>query len=244
MITSVKNERVKVWKKLHQRKTRYQSRQFLIEGFHLLEEAWKSEWSIKEIIVIHGAALPRAYQTYPITQVSESVFQQIAQTESPQGVMAVIGMKENKSITGRRILMIDAVQDPGNLGTLIRTADAAGYNAIILGEGTVDVFNDKVIRATQGSIFHIPVMSGDLPSYICDLKTRGFQIITSALEDSVPYSTIDVPDKIALMVGNEGNGIDDRLIDLADISVRIPIYGEAESLNVSVAAGILMYYFM
>lgn len=243
MISSEKNERVKAWKKLHQRKFRHKEERFLIEGYHLLEEAWKSGWPIKEIILLHGATLPDAYQTYPVTEVNETVFKQITQTESPQGIIAVMQMKESKTITGPRILMIDAVQDPGNLGNMIRTADAAGYNAIVLGDGTVDVYNDKVIRATQGSIFHIPFLAANLSNLIKDLRTNDFQIITSALKKSVSYSSIQVPDKTALIVGNEGAGVDDHLIALADRNVHIPIYGGAESLNVNVAAGILMYHF-
>lgn len=243
MITSVKNERVKDWKKLHQRKIRNENKQFLIEGFHLLEEAWKSGWNIKEIIIKQGIRIPDIYNKYDTTEVSEPVFKQISQTETPQGIMAVIEMKEAGTISGNRILIVNAVQDPGNLGTIIRTADAAGYHAVVLGEGTVDVFNDKVIRATQGSVFHIPIMEMSLVNCIQELQATNFQVITSALDDSVSYDTIDIPKKMALIMGNEGKGIDADLLALADTNVHIPIYGEAESLNVSVAAGILMYHF-
>src|SRR5699024_5733851 len=171
------------------------------------------------------------------------VFNQIAQTESPQGIIAVVEMKKPSSLSGSHIMMIDAIQDPGNLGTIIRTADAAGYNAVVLGDGTVDIYNDKVIRATQGSIFHIPIISANLRNCIDRLQINHFKVITSALKESVPYQSIDKPEKVALIVGNEGNGIDEAILSSADMNVHIPIYGDAESLNVSVAAGILMYHF-
>ena len=243
MITSARNARVKKWKKLHHRKTRYEWKQFLIEGFHLLEEALKSGWGIKEIIKVQGVTIPEQYNLYNITEVSSPVFNQIAQTESPQGIIAVVEMKKPSSLSGSHIMMIDAIQDPGNLGTIIRTADAAGYNAVVLGDGTVDIYNDKVIRATQGSIFHIPIISANLRNCIDRLQINHFKVITSALKESVPYQSIDKPEKVALIVGNEGNGIDEAILSSADMNVHIPIYGDAESLNVSVAAGILMYHF-
>jgi len=243
MITSVRNERVKEWRKLHKRKHRYEKKQFLIEGFHLLDEASKSGWDIKEILVEEGVELPDTYAMFNRTELHASVFNYIARTESPQGVMAVIYMNSPEQICGSRILMVDAVQDPGNLGTLIRTADAAGYHSVVLGEGTVDIFNDKVIRATQGSIFHLPVISANLTTVIADLRAMEYHIITSALNNSVPYHAIDVPPKSVLIVGNEGNGINESLLALSHTNIHIPIYGQAESLNVGVAAGILMYYF-
>src|SRR5699024_10612671 len=139
-------------------------------------------------------------------------------------------------------LLLDAIQDPGNLGAIIRTADAVGFGAVILGEETVDVFNDKVIRATQGSLFHIPVISAKLEDMIEELKEVGFTIWASTLEKATYYDELDVPKKVALILGNEGAGIRQVLLEQADTCVKIPIYGKAESLNVGIAASILMYY--
>lgn len=241
MITSVQNNRVKQWKRLHTRKGRMKSGTFLIEGDHLLEDALSSGWKVKEIILQEGIELPFSLKDIQITHVSEGVFQHIAHTQSPQGIIAVVAMEQNVTVTGDKILMVDQVQDPGNLGTMIRSADAAGFSAIILGEGTVDIYNDKVIRSTQGSIFHIPVIQANLMDKIKKIKQIGFTIWATALEDAIDYDQMDVQEKIAIIVGNEGAGIQEKLLRKADHLVKIPIYGKAESLNVSIAASILMY---
>lgn len=244
MITSLENTRVKSWKKLHQRKNRYESGKFLIEGFHVVEEAWKSGWELEEIILKQGVSLPEEWEIHKVTMVNSAVFKQVSQTENAQGIMAVVAMEPHRSQTGnRRIVATDSLQDPGNLGTIIRTADAAGYDAVLLGEGTVDLYNEKVIRASQGSIFHIPVIQVNLINHLLELKAHGIQIMTSTLENASAYHEMEIPEKMALIVGNEGSGIREDVIALSDVNVRIPIYGEAESLNVSIAAGILMYHF-
>src|SRR5699024_7511376 len=134
------------------------------------------------------------------------------------------------------------IQDPGNLGTIIRTADAAGFSNIILGRGTVDLYNDKVIRATQGSLFHIPIVQKDLTESIPRLKESGFSVLATTLQRAKNYRDIEPSEKTAIILGNEGSGVDETLINMADELVKIPIYGKAESLNVGIAAGILMYY--
>lgn len=242
MITSVQNEKIKQLRKLHKRKDRTQTGQFLVEGIHLVEEAWKSEWDIAEIIATPEVDIPSWCANFELTEVSEQVFSQLAQTKTPQGIIAVINMKQAVEINGDYILLIDQVQDPGNLGTIIRTADAAGFSGVVLGNGTVDLFNDKVVRATQGSIFHIPIVQRDLIEEVGHLKDAGFEIWATALQDSVLYKEAVVKDKIAIIVGNEGAGVDPQLQTAADVIVKIPIYGQAESLNVSIAAAILMYH--
>lgn len=241
MITSVQNKLIKEWKKLHIRKHRYQQGRFLVEGFHLIEEAFNSDWNVEMIIVQEGVQPPDWMSDEGITFVSERVFKEISQTESPQGIAAVIRMNELQKQNEQHVLLIDAVQDPGNLGTLIRTADAAGFSSICIGNGTVDPYNEKVIRASQGSIFHIPIYSANLREEITRLKVNSFTIFASALRRAKHYLDVDYTEKTALIVGNEGAGIDDTLLDLADEIIKIPIYGKAESLNVSIAAGILMY---
>src|SRR5690554_6401935 len=147
MITSVQNIQVKNWRKLHTRKYRCKTKRFLVEGFHLIEEAYHSDWNIETIIVQEGIESPAWMSDEGIVTVSERVFKEISQTESPQGIAAVIEMKQLQKENENHILLIDAIQDPGNLGTIIRTADAAGFSSICLGSGTVDPFNEKVIRA-------------------------------------------------------------------------------------------------
>lgn len=242
MITSRQNERVKGWKKLHQSKIRKETGLFLVEGYHLIEEAWKSDWEITEIVIRDGSIIPDFYQTFPYTFVTADVFSHISHTKSPQGVLAVIRKQATKQNLGNLVLLIDTIQDPGNLGTMIRTADAAGFSSIVIGSGTVDIFNDKVIRATQGSLFHLPIIQEDLSTCISRLKQSDYTIWATALEQATPYNDVPICDKTALLIGNEGAGVQPHLLKQADEIVTIPIYGQAESLNASIAAGILMYH--
>lgn len=244
MITSVQNQQVKDWKKLHKRKYREKEQKFLIEGHHLVEEAKKSQWKIETVIVRDGEVLPERCQSEEIELVDERVFKEIAQTKTPQGIAAVIQMKKQEESYLSHTLLLDAIQDPGNLGTIIRTADAAGFQTIVLGEGTVDVYNEKVIRASQGSIFHVHIIRNNLQAVINRLKKEGTTIYAAALQEAMMLNDVVPDEKIALMLGNEGAGIEEQLVALADVTVKIPIHGKAESLNVSVAAGILMYHML
>ncbi|TQS76218.1 RNA methyltransferase [Ornithinibacillus gellani] len=242
MITSIQNEHVKAWRKLHKRKYRQQTNTFLIEGFHLLEEAWKSDWEIIEVMVREDIILPALYQSIPAHMVTEQVFQHISQTQQPQGIAALVKMKQEKVDKWSRVLLLDAIQDPGNVGTMIRTADAADFDAVILGEGTVDLYNDKVIRSTQGSIFHIPVLHQPLQDAVKHLKEDGFSVWAAVLEESKDYRQVQHAGKTAILIGNEGAGIQQLLQQEASERVHIPIPGHAESLNASIAAAILMYH--
>lgn len=242
MITSLQNEQVKQLRKLHKRKEREKSKTFLVEGFHLVEEAHYSDWEILEVIIKENIELPKSCETYPVTRVGEKVFNHIAQTNTPQGIAAKLKMKKNVKPLNDKVLLVDAVQEPGNLGTIIRTADAAGFSSIILGDNTVDVFNDKTIRATQGSLFHVSIEHKNLNEIIPELQKEDYFIWASALKNATIYNHINPSEKIALIVGNEGSGIQESLLNLADELVYIPIHGKAESLNVSVATGVLMYY--
>src|SRR5699024_2355703 len=179
---------------------------------------------------------------FNITWVSEEVLKEISQTITPQGMAAVIEMKDDIKPKGDRFLLVDAIQDPGNLGTIIRTADAAGFDGVMIGEGTVDLYNDKVIRATQGSLFHLPVVQTDLNKEIMALKEKNVVIWATAMEGAVNYKEVPIPEKVAIIVGNEGAGVQSELLQKADEKVKIPIYGKAESLNVAIAAGVFMYY--
>lgn len=243
-ITSVQNAKVKAWRKLHHKKGRVKSGRFLVEGNHLVEEAMKSNWNVCELMISDDVdQLPDGALKADAYRLSRQVFAHICQTENPQGVAAVVEMKwVQPSKKAQNLLLLDSIQDPGNLGTMIRTADACGFDGVILGNGTVDVFNDKVIRSTQGSIFHIAIEQADLVEKVQELQAYGYAVWATALRNSQDYQQIEPAEKIALLLGNEGSGVHERLQQSADEIVRIPIYGKAESLNVSVAAGILMYH--
>lgn len=242
MITSVKNETIKNIVKLQKKKYRQQEQKFLLEGEHLIEEAIKSSWGIETVIVAEGFTTQLELADITIIEVASNVFEHMAQTKSPQGILAVVHMEQLEPKRVNRVVMLDAVQDPGNLGTIIRTADAAGFDLVILGEGTVDIYNDKVIRSTQGSLFHIAITHANLAESIAKHKEQGFVVCASTLEQAQPIQSLPQSEKMALIVGNEGNGVQPQHVELANKRIHIPIIGQAESLNVSVATGIMLYH--
>ncbi|WP_117170523.1 TrmH family RNA methyltransferase [Paraliobacillus sediminis] len=241
MITSVKNETIKQWNKLKIKKHRELQQLFLIEGLHLVQEVLSSDWMVEAIVLQEGVQVPAGVSIDEITYVTDNVMQHLTDTKAPQGIAAVVQMKELDIIKNEKLLLLDAIQDPGNVGTMIRTADAAGFDAVVLGDGTVDLYNDKVIRASQGSLFHLPIARKNLLAYTKELKGQNVSIWGSTLEQASPIQEIAIPEKIALIVGNEGAGVAHNLLEEADQRVHIPIYGRAESLNVSVATGIMLY---
>ncbi|MEK4230274.1 TrmH family RNA methyltransferase [Solibacillus sp. FSL H8-0538] len=249
-IESTQNSLVKHWKKLvTTRKEREKSGEFIVEGFHLVEEALKNSDQIVQIIVREDVDLPLlwAIDEVEMVQVNEAVAKEIAETESSQGVFAHCKQRmatEIEMAGWRKVLLVDAVQDPGNIGTMIRTADAAGIDAVILGKGCADAFNPKTVRSAQGSHFHIPVVRGELLEWVENLQEDGVQVYGTSLEESVSYKDIEASDAFALIVGNEGSGISPQLLAKTDQNVIIPLLGQAESLNVAVATGILLYAFV
>ncbi|WLV26039.1 RNA methyltransferase [Aciduricibacillus chroicocephali] len=242
MITSVQNNLVKKMKKLHMAKERKKQSQFLLEGTHLVETAVASGWPIEMLLVSDDYALTGDLASLPYEVISDNVLEHLSVTKTPQGIIALANMKEmDFPRESTRVLVCDGVQDPGNLGTIIRTADAAGFDAVIYGKGSADLYNDKTVRSTQGSLFHIPVIQADLLEKLPELKSAGFHVWGAALQESVIYNEAEKTEKLAIIVGNEGAGIREEILEMADTIVKIPIYGQAESLNVAIAAGILMY---
>ncbi|TWI57018.1 TrmH family RNA methyltransferase [Halalkalibacter nanhaiisediminis] len=245
-IDSIKNEQVKTWKKLHTRKGREKAGKFLVEGFHLVEEALKAPIHVEAVIMTEETVLPSAWSLsdHEIILVSEQVMKDISETETPQGIAAVCDLPAPPivDVLEGQYLLIDRVQDPGNVGTMIRTADSAGMTGVVMGEGCVDIFNSKVIRASQGSIFHLPVIKGNLLTWIERFKEESIPVFGTALEGASSYSAIEPQRKFALIMGNEGEGVSEDLLAVCDQNIYIPIFGQAESLNVAVAAGILLYY--
>ncbi|WP_141431981.1 RNA methyltransferase [Bacillus sp. 03113] len=245
-IESIKNPQVKQWKKLLTKKERDKTAAFLVEGFHLVEEALYSN-KIVELIVDEQIKLPSKWKVGEIrtTLVTSEIIHSLSDTEAPQGVIAVCRQNESTySIEkGNSFLLIDAVQDPGNLGTMIRTADAAGVDAVLIGEGTVDVYNPKVLRSAQGSHFHLPIIKGNLIEWITKLTDEHIPVYGTALENGKDFNQVSSSEKgFALIVGNEGNGVAKEILALTTSNLYIPIYGKSESLNVAVAAGILLYH--
>lgn len=248
-IESPQNSLVKYWKKLATtRKERDRSGEFLIEGFHLVEEAMKNKSEILNIIVREDVDIPSNWNidNIYVVEVTAQVANEFAETEHSQGIFAQVKqptVSKEEQTKWKKLLLVDAVQDPGNIGTMIRTADAAGIDAVILGKGCADPYNPKTVRSTQGSIFHIPVVRGDLSEWIDSLKEKAIPVYGTALENAVLYHQVKKEGKFALIMGNEGSGIDSDILAKTDANVIIPIMGEAESLNVAVATGIVLYYF-
>ncbi|ADU31428.1 TrmH family RNA methyltransferase [Evansella cellulosilytica] len=244
-IESTSNPRVKTWKKLHSRKGREKTGLFLVEGVHLIEEALKAFIHMKELVIDVDKEIPVEWKVSNVPQVfvTNKVMKEICETETPQGFVAICELPDNKNVPLERgkFLFLDGLQDPGNVGAIIRTADAAGINGVVLGEGTVDPFNGKVIRATQGSIFHLPVQRMDLKEAVQICKEKNIPVFGTSLQGST-YNAIQPQDNFALIVGNEGSGVEDTLLEMTDQNLYIPIHGKAESLNVSIATGILLYH--
>lgn len=217
-----------------------------MEGFHLVEEALRQDGLVLELLVSSGVSVPEEWlkDDYDVFEISTEISHLISETMTEQGVFAVVATSEPDMMLlyGKKLLLVDAVQDPGNVGTLIRTADAAGYDCVVLGKGSADLYNPKVIRSTQGSHFHIPVIQANLFDWIANLEEEGVPVIGAVLDDQAKsLNDMTKRDTLALMVGNEGNGISPELQDRLSEKVYIPIYGDSESLNVAVAAGILLY---
>ncbi|PLT32329.1 RNA methyltransferase [Bacillus sp. V5-8f] len=245
-IESAKNPKVKQWKKLLTKKERDKTGKFLIEGFHLVEEALKEKNLVQQVILSQEVEVPLRFKLdgIEVIHAANDVLNAISDTETPQGIVAICGQKQvdiNES-NPARLLLIDAVQDPGNIGTMIRTADAAGMDAVILGEGCADLYNPKTIRSTQGSVFHLPILKRNLAETIDWLITRDIPVYGTALDGGVSFEETEKSEAFALLVGNEGQGVSKDLLSKATKNLYIPIYGKSESLNVGIAAGILMYH--
>ena len=249
-IESKDNNLFKNIKKLKERRFRDKEGLFILEGFRLIEEAIKAKMEIENIII--SKDYEQKFQEFLLNNMdlskktyflANNLFMQVASTENPQGIIAVVKKKNNqKTLKGDFYLICDKVQDPGNLGTIIRTAHAAGVNGIILTKGTVDVYNDKTIRSTMGSIFYIPIFYDDENySIIRELKEDGFSLVATSLAESKNFFEENLKGKTILAVGNEGNGISNELFELADKKVKIPMPGGAESLNVSIATSIILF---
>lgn len=247
LIESNDNKHFKELKKLKEKKYRKQFSLYIIEGLRFVEEAVKAEAEIDEII-IDEAKLERFQDIClkvnddKITLLKSSLFNQLSSTENPQGIIAVIktGFNDN-NYKGSFYVLLDKLQDPGNVGTIIRTAHAAAVDGIIVRDGTVDIYNDKTLRSTMGSIFYTNIIEDKNLEVIQKFKEDGFKLLASSLDTDFNYYEVDLSDKIILVVGNEGNGVSDEVYELCDLKAKIPMPGNAESLNASVAASIMIY---
>lgn len=233
MITSMTNNTIKELMKLKQKK--YRQTSYLVEGEHLVEEA------LKKGVVEQIISTKQIDDTTLV--VSPEVMAKLAFTPSPQSIMAKCSMTSHTcDFTKKKYLLLDRLQDPGNVGTLIRSALAFGYEEVILSNGSVDIYNDKVLRSMQGAHFSIPCVYGDLSDIIPLLQQQDVYVLGSALENGKDIACIDKQEKMAIIMGNEGNGMDPALLALCDGIGYIPIE-TIESLNVAIAGAIMMHQY-
>ena len=250
-ISSSQNKTFKRYKSLQLRKYREKEKCFLLEGQRYVDTALLEGAKIQALLfdVNTWEALTEIRRSYYLNEteifvMKDSLLKELSQTEHSQGVIAVAEMiKSMDSPFLGDVLMLDRIQDPGNLGTIIRTADAAGIKDILLLKGTVDAYNAKVVRSTAGSILNVVIHEiEDAAVKIDALKALGYKLVVTALEDAYSYDAPNCYHALnCLVIGNEANGVSSDIFKAADIRVKIPIYGKAESLNAAVATGIMLY---
>lgn len=239
---------------MHDRGRRAAAGRFLIDGIRLVEEALTAGAPVEQLLVTPGASSPRLAalleaarsRGIPLVEVAPHVLEAVSGVDTPQGVVAVVrhlavALDEALGRPDLLLLIADRIQDPGNLGTMIRTADAAGASGVAVTPGTVDPTNPKAARAAMGSLFHLPVAEMEPDRLLAALSAHGARLLAADAAGTVSARDADYTRPLAIAVGNEGEGLSPTWVEKADQVVRIPLWGRAESLNVAVAAGILLY---
>ncbi|OBZ16071.1 RNA methyltransferase [Bacillus sp. FJAT-26390] len=257
LISSLQNEKVKQWASLLDKKYRDRSGQFLIEGVHLVLEALKGNADVTTIVYDTERGIPAELMAERETndsaatlglewvQASRAVMSKCTGTDTPPPVFAILSkLSADKTALFRKkglVVVLDGVRDPGNAGTIIRSADAVGADAVILGKGCVDLYNPKTVRSTMGSLFHLPIMEADLKVLLPEAKAKGIKLIGTSLQAKHTCYGYDWTQSTWLLMGNESEGLSHPVRELVDESVIIPMVGQAESLNVAMAATVLLY---
>ena len=242
-ITSSRNPKVLLWRSLKDKKSRDHNGLFLVEGAKMVSEALLSGLPVSALLLRQGYTPPFDLPgNIPLYILSDSAFQAVSDTRTPQGIAVVMPLFTS-ALQGSRLLALDGIQDPGNLGTIIRTADAAGFEGILLSSDCVDLFSPKVIRSTMGSIFRLSYAFPDsLSEALVRLRDEsGYAVISSQLDGDPFFDRPRLAPPFVLIIGNEGNGISPEVRSVATLRFRLPMRGGAESLNAAVAAGIMMY---
>ena len=242
IITSKANSVVKNAKKLHQKK--YRKSAYLIEGWHLFEEAVQAGVTIEKIFALESYR--EQLVAFPQTVwVSEDILLDLADSQTPQGIVAVVQKEEVEQVdlNQGKFLFLEDVQEPGNVGTIIRTADAAGFTGVIVSDKSADIYSLKTLRSMQGSHFHLPIYRMSSQRLLEGAKEADIPVLATTLsKDSVDYRELPPIENFVLVMGNEGQGISPLMAESADQLVHISMKGQAESLNVAVASGILIFH--
>lgn len=234
--TSINNDHIKEIKKLNQKKYRDLNNKFIVEGEHLVLEGIKNNL-VEEVLILED--LPNKYNV-KTNYVSLNVLKYITELDNPAKIIGIC-KKKNDVIKGNHILILDNIQDPGNLGTIIRSAVAFNIDTIILSKIGVDLYNSKVIRATQGMIFNINIVTSDLKEEVNKLKEKGYKILTTRVDGGKLIRNLEKNDKFAIIIGNEGQGVSKELQNLSDEFIYIKMNEKCESLNAGVATSIILY---
>jgi len=245
IITSKDNEIIKNIKKLKEKKYRLDS--YIVEGIKMVKEAISENQEIELIAIREDFKIDFDTKNTKIVTISNKIFNDISDVKTPQGILAVIKKNQNNQIETNQeyILALDSLQDPGNMGTIIRTADSANINQIIINKTTVDPYSPKVIRSTMGAIYRTNIIEvEDLKATLKEMKLKGFQIITTDLKATQSIYDINYNNKTVVVIGNEANGVSQEILQTADKKVIIPMLGKTESLNASIAASIMIYEYV
>ncbi|AOT55822.1 TrmH family RNA methyltransferase [Weissella soli] len=248
-ITSAQNARVKSWAKLQTKKGRQASQTYLLDGWHLVQEAINHDGKLHAVMATaeqleaHMADVPHGV---PIFQITDDIAKKLSDLVTPQGIFAEVTMpsatRDPHFIHDGAWLFLDGIQDPGNVGTMVRTADAAGFAGVVFGEGSVDMYSPKALRAMQGSQFHVQTTTGDLKEWTTAFVDNGINVYGTQLDpEAADLFMVEPQTQFGLIMGNEGQGMDAELAAATSQNLYIPLTGQAESLNVGVAAGIAMF---
>lgn len=254
-ISSKDNEFIKHVKKLKDKKYREQSNEYVIEGIKLVEEAINEKAKIKQIVICEECTktqeiskkLMYEIASFDCIYVTENVFNNITEVKNPQGILAVIERKNSENEINYNediIVALDGIQDPGNLGTILRTVDSIGLKQILVSKETADVYNPKVVRSTMGAIFRVKVIEcEDLEKTLKEIKKHKYEIVVTSLQTNESIYDIEYNKKV-IVIGNEANGVSKEIQEMADKKVKIPMLGKTESLNASVATGVVLYEYV
>ena len=255
VITSKDNETIKKIKKLKEKKYRDQNGKYLIEGIKLIREAIAEKADIDTIVVCDNCVKTGEIDQkvlyeiakYNCVYVDEKVFNNITDVQNPQGLLAVVEKKNSdKDIKYDEdvIMVLDDIQDPGNLGTILRTIDSVGLSQVIVSKKSGDVFNPKVVRSTMGAIFRVNIIeSENLVNTLKEIKKHKFKIVATSLQTEESIYDIEYK-KTAIVIGNEANGVSKEVLDISDKKIKIPMPGKTESLNAAVATGVVLYEYV
>ena len=250
MITSTSNQQIKKLSLLMKKaKERRQQGLFVVEGVKMFREAPR-DWIVSVYVSEEFETVPEhrsLLSDIPYEIVADSVFRAVSDTQTPQGILAVVKMPHYTLDDVLRtdethLLILESVQDPGNLGTMVRTGEGAGITGVVMNRTTVDLFNPKTIRSTMGSIYRVPfVVADDLEQTLQMLKKKGVRLYAAHLKGQKQYDAFDYTEATGFLIGNEGNGLSDEIANAADSYIRIPMEGQVESLNAAISASLLMY---